>query len=669
MKLVICEKNIAASRIASILSKGLAKRKTIGSVPVYEFKYQGEDWEIVGLRGHIINLDYPADYNSWKHIEPKDLILVEPEKKITDQRIASALKVLVDENPFIIVATDFDREGELIGVEVLDLLKKQKLAFSSVKRARFSAITGFEINDAFANLAEVDYHLSSAGESRQIIDLIWGAVLTRFISITSNKVGRDFLSIGRVQSPTLALLVEREKEISSFSPQSFWKLIARLKKDIPFEAIHHHGQFWEKEEIETIFNRIKDGKEAIVVEIKKETKNELPPPPFSTTTFLQAASQQGISTVLAMKLAEELYVSGLISYPRTDNTVYPRSLNLKNILEKLAVSTFSKEVEEVLANGRSYPTRGKKQTTDHPPIHPVGVPKIALSGEKKEIYNLIVRRFLATLAKDAVAETVDATFDIKDELFESHGYKLIEPNWKSIYPYFTKKDIVLPLLSKAESILVTDLFVKEETTKPPSRYSQGSLIAAMEQLSLGTKSTRHEIIQKLYQRKYITLSPLAPTPLASAVIEAMGDCQVIKPNMTAQLETDMDLIAEGKKTLDDTVKESRDLLMKALMELDKRKDQIKSTINIAHREQHFVGRCPKCGKDLVIKISRNRKRFVACIGFPECRNTYPIPQKGLIIKTDKICKKCQTPVVRIKSKGKRPWEMCLDPECSRYQKT
>jgi len=665
MKLVICEKNIAASRIASILSKGSVKRKNVGSVPVYEFDYQGEEWKVVGLRGHIINLDYPEGYNGWRQIEPKDLISVQPEKKITDNRIASALKVLVDKNPFIIVATDFDREGELIGVEVINLLKTYTSGVPLIKRARFSALTGFEITDAFSNLSEVDYHLSSAGESRQIIDLIWGAVLTRFISLTSNKVGRDFLSIGRVQSPTLALLVEREKEIISFVPKPFWKLIARLKKEIIFEAVHHHGQFWEKAEIDSIYERIKDEKEAIIVDVKKETKHELPPPPFSTTTFLQAASQQGISTVQAMKIAEELYMSGLISYPRTDNTVYPRSLNLKNILQKLAESTFSKEVEMVQSNGRLYPTRGKKETTDHPPIHPVGVPKTALSGEKKDVYEIIVRRFLATLAKDAVAEIIDATFDIKGELFESHGYKLIEPNWKSIYPYFNKKDIDLPMLTKDERIKITDLSIKEDTTKPPSRYSQGSLIAAMEQLSLGTKSTRHEIIQKLYQRKYITLSPLAPTLLATAVINAMGDCQVVRPNMTAQLEADMDLIAEGKKTLDGTVKESRDLLTKALMELDKRKDHIKSTINDAHREQHFIGRCPKCGKDLVIKISRNRKRFVACTGFPECRNTFPIPQQGMIIPTDKICKKCQTPVVRIKSKGKRPWEMCLDPECSR----
>jgi DNA topoisomerase I len=664
MKLVICEKNIAASRIASILSKGSVKRSNVGSVPVYEFDYNDERWRIIGLRGHIIKVDYPVNYNAWKKIDPKDLISVEPEKKITESRIASALKTLVSKNPFIIVATDYDREGELIGVEVLNLLRTYTSDFSGIKRARFSAFTGYEIHDAFSKLTEVDYDLSSAGESRQIIDLIWGAVLTRFISLTSNKVGRDFLSIGRVQSPTLALLVEREKEITSFVPKPYWKIFAHLKKNISFEAVHQQGQFWEKDEVEKIFNHIKDEKEANVLEVKKETKKELPPAPFSTTTFLQAASQQSISAAQAMKLAEELYMSGLISYPRTDNTVYPRSLNIKNILEKLKHSSFSKEVDEVLTNGRSYPTRGKKQTTDHPPIHPVGAPKSELSGAKKKVYELIVRRFLATLAKDAVAETIDATFDIKNEIFEAHGYKLVEPNWKAIYPYFNKKDIKLPDMKPSEMVTLTKITVKEDTTKPPSRYSQGSLIATMEQLSLGTKSTRHEIIQKLYQRKYISLSPLAPTPLAIAVIDAMGDCQVVKPKMTARLEADMDLIAEGKKTLEETVKESRELLKKAVTELEKRKEQINSTINEAHREQNYIGKCPKCGKDLVIKISRNRKRFVACSGFPECKNTYPLPQKGLIIKTDKICKTCQTPVLRIKSKGKRPWEMCLDPNCS-----
>lgn len=365
-----------------------------------------------------------------------------------------------------------------------------------------------------------------------------------------------------------------------------------------------------------------------------------------------------------MSIAEQLYMYGLISYPRTDNTVYPPSLNLKGILQKLSSSKFSKEALEVINNGRDYPTRGKKLTTDHPPIHPVGVPTGGkLNPGQEKIYELVCRRFLATLAKDAISETVDASFDISGERFIASGYKLIEPNWKNIYIYFKDKGKPLPDLIEGENIEIIQINLKEDKTKPPQRYTQGSLIAKMEQLSLGTKSTRHEIISKLYQRKYITYSPLAPTPTAFAVVDAMGDCDVVKPKMTATLEEDMDLISEGKKTLEETVKESRKMLTDVMKILEKDKERIKTSIKNAQREQNTVGKCPKCGKPLVFRTSKNKKRFVGCTGFPDCKNTYSLPQTGAVIVTDKVCKECATPIVKVKFKGKRIWELCLNSNC------
>ena len=243
MKLVICEKNIAAKRIAYILSEGKLRSTRLGNTPIYEFNKDGENWKVVGLRGHIINLDFPPGYNQWNKIPPSELIEIKPCKNVTEKGIAASLKALVDKNPFLIVATDYDREGELIGVEVIDLIKNYNKNINQIKRAKFSAITNYEIKSAFDKLVEVDYNLSSAGESRQVIDLIWGAVLTRFISLTSQRYGREFLSIGRVQSPTLAILVEREKEIINFKPKTFWKIIATLFKGKSFEAIHNKNQF------------------------------------------------------------------------------------------------------------------------------------------------------------------------------------------------------------------------------------------------------------------------------------------------------------------------------------------------------------------------------------------------------------------------------------------
>ena len=664
MKLVICEKSIAANRIAYILSGGKSKTLRVGKTPVYEFTKDGETWRVVGLRGHIINLDYPAGYNKWNQISPKDLIEVEPCKKVSEKTIAAALKSLVDQNPFLIIATDFDREGELIGVEVVNLLKEYNKSINSIKRAKFSAITPYEIKSAFENLEEVDYHLSDAGESRQTIDLIWGAVLTRFISITSQRYGREFLSIGRVQSPTLALLVEREKAIQIFEPKTFWKIIASLKKDKPFDATHIEGQFWDETKVKQIYEKIKDATEAKVKTVDKKEEKEYPPSPFSTTTFLQAVSYLGFSASRAMAVAEELYMAGLTSYPRTDNTVYPPSLNIKGILQKLKNSPFSKEANEVITNGRSHPTRGKKKTTDHPPIHPVGSSSgKKLTTEQQKIYELICRRFLATLAKDAISETVDVSLDISDEPFKTSGYRIIEANWRGIYTYFKEKRKPLPELFKGESVTISNIKLKEDQTKPPARYTQGSLIAKMEQLSLGTKSTRHEIINKLNNRGYIKLKPLSPMPIGIAVIDAMEGCDVIKPKMTAKLEEDMSKIAEGKKTLNETVTESREMLTKVMEELEKDKEKIKTGIRSANQKQNTIGKCPKCGKDMLVRVSRKKKRFVGCTGYPDCKNTYSIPQNGGIIPLGKPCAKCGAPVIRVVSKGKRPWELCINPEC------
>ena len=670
MKLVICEKNIAARRIAYILSEGKLESTKIGKTPVYEFTKDNETWNVIGLRGHIVNLDFPAVFNQWNKIPFLELIGVEPCKIITEKSIAESLRYLVDKNPFLIVATDFDREGELIGVEVINLIKGYNKDINQIKRAKFSAITDYEIKSAFNNLVEVDYNLSNAGESRQIIDLIWGAVLTRFISLAAHRYGKDFLSIGRVQTPTLDLLVEREREIKKFIPKTFWKIIATLKKNELFDAIHHNDQFWDEKQVTEIFNKIKDTKEATIIKVDKKTQNEYPPSPFSTTTFLESVSYLGFSAAKAMNIAEELYMSGLISYPRTDNTVYPFSINIKGILQKLLDSNFSKEAKEVIDNGREYPTRGKKQTTDHPPIHPVGVPTSKkLTPDQQKIYELVCRRFLATLAKDAISETVDVDIDISQEKFLANGYRLIEPNWRAIYTYYKEKRKSLPELIEGEKVEIDKIKIREDQTKPPQRYSQGSLIAKMEQLSLGTKSTRHEIISKLLSRKYITLSPFAPTPIAFAVTEALEGHDVVKPDMTATLEEDMDLISEGKKTLDETVKESREMLTKVINELEKDKEKIKINIKNAQTEQDTIGKCPKCGKPLMIRTSKMKKRFVGCTGYPDCKNTYSLPQKGGIYKTDRVCIKCNTPIVRVKAKEKRAWELCINSACSAKKPT
>jgi len=655
--LVICEKDMAARRIAYILSDGKVTNARLNGIPYYTFN-NGE-WKVIGLRGHIIKLDYPREYNRWEGISPLKLVDIEPVKKVSNKNIADALRKLAEGADRIIVATDYDREGELIGVEGLELIGKDR----DTGRAKFSSLIPQEITRAFENLSNIDYNLAQSAEARRIIDLAWGAALTRFISLASKQLGKDFLSVGRVQSPTLALIVNREKEIEKFVPTPYWKIMADMvSEEGKFSATHAHGKFTERGKAEEIYNKIKDITKGRVTFYERKKKEEYPPPPFDTTTFLREASRLGFTAASAMKIAESLYMRGLISYPRTDNTVYPRGLQIRAIVRKLA-AVFPKEAEQVIENGRKSPTRGKKISQDHPPIHPVdAASKEKMDSREWKIYELVARRFLATLAKNSVAEVSKAEIDVGGEKFLAEGYEIVEKNWKDIYTYIKTKDQPLRL-KEGEEVDIESIKKVRKETKPPDRYSQGSLLAEMEKNNLGTKSTRHDIIEKLYQRNYIKGKKIVPTPAGIAVTEALERSaeRITKPDMTAELEKEMNEIAEGRKNLEEVVNDSRKLLREAIILLEKRKEEVGKVIKDAMFKQNFAGKCPECGGDLVIMKSRKGKRFIGCSNFPKCNNSYPLPQKGSVIFEGEYCQYCGAPVISVIYR--RKWKKCVNPEC------
>lgn len=663
-KLVISEKGSSARRISTILSNGKSKRESIGRVPVYHFKRNGEEYSVVGLRGHIVGLDYPEEYNSWTKINPKDLIRIKPEKKVIMKSITSALEHLAKGVDEIIIATDYDREGELIGVEAIDIVKKvaQDARFS---RAHFSALTKADIERAFEELAEIDYALAQSAETRQIIDLAWGASLTRFISLASSRVGRDFLSVGRVQSPTLALIVDREREIDDFVPKPFWEIIATFEKGIEFTGRHSQGRFWNEVDAKAVFKKVNGTKTGSVTLYEVKEEKERPPVPFNTTIFLAEANRIGFSASRAMSIAEDLYTSGWISYPRTDNTVYPPTLNLRAVLERLVDSSFRKEAKELLERKKIVPTRGKSFATDHPPIHPVrGAKKNKIRGDNWKIYELICRRFLATVAPPSVVKTSNAEIDVKKEVFLCKGREILDMGWRKYYAYYPSKESDLPELSEGEEVVVLGVDMKEDNTKPPSRYSQGSLIQEMEKLGLGTKSTRHEIIKKLYDRKYVEGKYLTPTVSARAVVDALEDHDVgiARPEMTSLLEKDMIEIANGRKSGEHVVEESQDILEEVMENLQSNRKDIGEEIKNALRMQNYIGVCKSCGGNLSILRSRRGQRFVGCSNYPKCKVIHPLPQAGKVIPTKSVCEECGSPLIRITERGSME-TICVDAEC------
>ncbi|HDP96349.1 MAG TPA: DNA topoisomerase I [Euryarchaeota archaeon] len=664
-KLVICEKNLSASRIALILSDGRFRRRS-GSTPIFEFERADGKYFVIGLRGHIIALDYPEKYNDWHSVSIPELVKVDPIKSVDHfgKRILDGLRQLASETDEIMIATDYDREGELIGVETLEELSWDR----PIARAKFSTLTRQEILSAFEEPVQVDFKLASAAETRQIIDLKWGAALTRFISITSGQTGRDFLSAGRVQSPTLAIVVDREREIQEFVPTSFWKIIADLSagEEEKFSASHANGTFSDREEANRVFQKVKLASEGTVGSYSEEIKEEYPPVPFNTTQFLAEASKLGVSAAQAMKIAESLYTEGYISYPRTDNTVYPSSLNLRNILRALQDTEFGKYAKELLSAEKIRATRGRKSTTDHPPIYPTtAAKKEDLRGNKWKIYELVCRRFLATVSPNSKVEEQNSQISIEGEPFAAKGRKLLEPGWRKIYVYWGFDGAPIPKLVEGQKLSVLRVGMKEDRTKPPSRYTQGMLIQKMESDGLGTKSTRHEIIQKLYDRKFVHGSRITPTPTGVAIITALENHanMITDKKMTSHLEEDMDLIARGDLTKEEVIEESQAMLEDIVEVLLKNQKEISNELRAALRQQKNLGKCPNCDGELTIIQMRGNKRFIGCSRYPECKTAFPVPAMGHIEPTGEICKSCGSPMVKIPERGRQSGSICINPEC------
>jgi len=653
VELIITEKENAARRIAEILSDGAAEAERHNGVAVYRWG----DTRAVGLQGHVVGVDFPPEYSDWRDVEPVELIDAEIRKEPTKANIVRTLRELARRADRVTIATDYDREGELIGKEAYELVREETDA--PVERVRFSSITGTEVREAFANPDDLDFDLAAAGEARQVIDLVWGAALTRFLSLSARQLGEDFISVGRVQSPTLKLIVDREREIQAFDPEDYWELFADLRKDGGvFEAQYFYDddgseaeRVWDGDEAERAHERLRRAEAATVTSVRRRTRTDTPPAPFDTTAFISAAGSLGYSAQRAMSVAEELYTAGHITYPRTDNTVYPDGLDPDALLDSFVGTEFGDEAERLLALDGLEPTEGDEETTDHPPIHPTDqVPDRADLGEAEwELYELVARRFFATVAEAATWEHLRVVAEAGGCSLKANGKRLVEEGYHAVYPYTSTNETHVPDVDEGEALAVADVRLEAKQTQPPRRYGQSRLIKTMEENGLGTKSTRHNVIEKLYDRGYIESDPPRPTALAEAVVEAaeaFAD-RVVSEEMTAQLEADMAAIASGEATLADVTEESREMLERVFEELRDSREEIGEHLQESLKADRRLGPCPECGEDLLVRRSRQGSYFVGCDGFPGCRFTLPLPNTGEPLVLDETCEDHDTHHVKM----------------------
>lgn len=720
MKLIIAEKNDAARQIAERLSTGKPKKDKVYNTAIYRFEWKGEECVTIGLAGHILAPDFcdsvlfdkklgwysvtedgemlPADMpdglarppydtkrkpfladgisiKGWK-LESLPYLTWAPVIKLpAEKELIRSLKNLAKKSDSVIIATDFDREGELIGSDALNKVREVAPDLP-VARAQYSSFTKAEITQAFDNLVSLDQNLADAGESRQHIDLIWGAVLTRYLTLAKFGGFGNVRSAGRVQTPTLALVVERERERMAFVPEDYWQIRGMgaaqgAAEDDRFKIAHKTARFTDKDAAETAYGHVDGATTATVAAVTKRSRKQQPPTPFATTSLQAAAAAEGISPARTMRIAESLYMAGLISYPRVDNTVYPATLDLGAVVSDLAKinPALAPVCKKVLA-GPMKPTRGKVETTDHPPIYPTAAATPDdLSAADYKLYNLIARRFLATLSGPATVEGTKVTLDVAGEPFVAKGDVLAEPGFRAIYPYGLKKDEQLPALSEGSTIAFNGATCTKKQTEPPARYSQGKLVQEMEKLGLGTKSTRASIIERLYQVKYVQNDPIEPSQLGIAVIDALDKFapHITHAEMTAELERSMDRIAEGEQTKAEVVETSRNLLAQELANLMPHSEEVADALSDAVAADAYVGPCPKCGKDLQLKASHKTKSmFIGCAGWPDCDVTYPLP-KGKIEAVPEKCPTCGMPQVKVTAFRSKPRVQCIDPACASNQ--
>ncbi len=699
MRLIVTEKNNSAEKIAKFLSGGSASSDKTFKVPYYTWTdANGEQQRTIGLKGHVLGPAFPEGYSNWQKTDLHDLIDAELIKEPTDKNVVKAIKKVAQEADELVIATDFDREGELIGLEALEEMLDANPVLGSregtrdgtlrIKRARYSALTKEEIERAFGELDELSYPLANAGAARQDIDLLWGATLTRAVSLATRRFGSNFLSVGRVQSPTLGLIVEREMERRAHKPKPFWELFARFQHpEGSFEAHHETDKFWEKPEADAALAGTTGPGTVKSVTARKNTRK--PPTPYNTTAFTSdASSRLGITPASAMRIAEDLYMDGFISYPRTDNTVYPVSLPIHELVSSLVrIKEFS--AASGLLDGELKATRGKKETTDHPPIYPTqAIHPGALDGPKRRVYELVVRRFLATFSPPMITESTRADIEAGSQTYFVRGSVVVDPGYAGVYTYARSADEEIPKMEEGQTLeLDGEPWILDKETQPPSRISQAKLIEMMEERGLGTKATRAEIIKKLFDRGYVYGNPPVPSETGIAMYEAFKKYvpAMATPEMTATLEAEMDQIAAGEMTKDGVVGDSRELLHSTWSEIDESREDLAKVVWAGMDQDRILGPCKVCEEAgrtkedgspnmlRIIRAKKSGKRFVGCGGWkaddPEsCDQTFPLPQRGDVFKLEERCSVCdQTPRLKVQPFRGRPWNLCLNDDCESMQ--
>ena len=678
--LIVTEKPDAAQRIAKALdSKGKPQKIEKNGVP-YFIAQRDKKLAVVPALGHLYTVahksggrnHYPVFNIRWA---PKHLAERGAKRLQAWIEIFSKLSKNADE---FVSACDYDLEGSLIGYCILKYACGNKEGIA--KRMKFSTLMKSELEKAYDELLlQLNFPLIEAGKTRHEVDWLYGVNLSRALTIAAKRWSGRYatLSTGRVQGPTLGFLVEREKEIGCFVPTPYWEIEAEIEiKGSIYGVEYERKGIKKRTEVDTIVEECK-GKLGEIEKIEVRKFRQKPPFPFDIGALqTETYSVFGYTPRRTMSIAERLYLQALISYPRTSSQKLPSIINYKAILKALSQNrVYRKLALHLLEREELKPREGKKEDSAHPAIYPTGnLPETELSNPEKKLWDLIVRRFMAVFGEPAIKQSMRVCILVNDHHFYLRGRQILKEGWIQFYkPYIRAEEVQLPPLTEGEKLPLRKIIQKDKFTSPPPRYNPSSLLKKMEEEGIGTKATRADIIDTLYNRKYVTEERIVVTDLGFDIAEVLSKyCPgVISVDFTRELEEKMEQIQNSGGKKEGVIIEAIDRLKPLLEEFKENEGKIGAALSQAIKEarmqNRIIGTCPDCGtgKLMILYSRKTRKRFIGCTNYFKglCKTSFPLPQKGTVKPMGKNCRVCEWPLLQVRIKGKRPWMLCFNPKC------
>ena len=667
---MIGEKPKVASRIAQALGDYSIKENR--GVKNYIIETDEGRIIIAPAVGHIFNLEDQSD--SWDY--PTFDVKWVPTFENNDsadyvKKYYNNLRDQIEKADEYINACDFDLEGSVIGSNVIKQIADAPE--DRIKRMKFSTLTASDLQDAFDHLEDFDKGMTEAGLTRHHLDFFYGVNVSRALMQAVRENDRyKTLSTGRVQGPALKVLADREREIMAFEPDPYWEIYLHHEEfDAQWED--DEDRIWDEDTAQKYFNEVQGEKKTEVSNIKINNYSHNPPVPFNLTGLQKEASSQfRINPKQTQAIAQTLYENGLISYPRTESQKLPAKIGYESILKSLKkqdkLEKPAKKVLEMDEDDR-YPKQGKKKDDAHPAIYPTGEHPSGLSKREGQVYDLIAKRFCAVFGDAAKRQSLTMTLDVNGHEFKAKSKVTKERNWFDLYdPYVRVEEAELPDLEEGEVLDVEGFDLEEKETQPPRRYSQSGIVSELEKQNLGTKATRAQVVDRLYNRNYIEEDPIEVSELGLTIVETLEEYSpnILSEKLTREFEEKMEAIREEKESREEVLSTAQKELEEMLYEFkDHEKEiggQLVDTIDSDREKRRKLGPCDECDGTLKI-IKANGSKFVGCSNYPDCENTYPLPNNGKISNMEKECEECGKPMIDVSRKKGRDYQMCVDPDC------